>query len=76
MPRCTVEIKRKPQHAEELYDLRVWDGSKHHALGTRNSRELLFRLQEMTFVDGSTPEKLHQQAVQTGSSSAQIEWPD
>jgi hypothetical protein len=45
-------------------------------LGMRTPDELLFRLEEMKFLDGSTSEEVYHRVSQTGSVTVQIEWRD
>lgn len=76
MGKCNLRVQRNPLYPDETYDLRVWDGQEFHSLGLRKIDELLFALQRMTFLDGSTPEQIWDIAHKSGSANAEIEWPE
>ena len=75
MAKCNLRIQRNPVYAGEIYDLRLWDGREFYPLGSRNLDELSRTLQEMTILDGSSPEQVCETAHKSGSANVQVEWP-
>jgi hypothetical protein len=70
-----IEIVKSPSYAGEMYEIQFYAGSVSYSLGLYRFDDLLHRLREMTFSDGSTPERLVEAVTRIQRARAEVDWP-
>ncbi|HEX6803421.1 MAG TPA: hypothetical protein VF133_07040 [Terriglobales bacterium] len=75
MSRRIIEIVKSTRYAGDMYEIKINNAPVSYSLGLYCLDDLLYRLRQMTFSDGSTAERIVEAAKQIGQARAEIEWP-